>query len=165
MPRRFASHTAWSSPRSPCLAEAFLRAPPDRRRVLRIVEAPDARDGQRQADQIVQHLAHRLQRHRILILLRVRQQLLQVVEVGPGRPERRHRIEQQRRVAPPDEAGDRRQRRAAGVRALVDLDGIGRLGLGELVLASRRATRQEQDDQRPRPQSNDPPRMTAAAVK
>ena len=62
MPRRFASHTAWSSPRSPSSRKPSCGLLPDRRRVLRIVETPDARDGQRQADQIVQHLAHRLQR-------------------------------------------------------------------------------------------------------
>ena len=101
------------------LAEPFRGAAPDGRGVLRVVEAPDARHRQRQADQIVQDLAHRVQRLRVLLLLGVRQQLLQVVEVRPRRAEGGHAVQQQLPVLAADEARDGRQRRAPGRQQLL----------------------------------------------
>ena len=113
----------------------------------------------------------RLQRLRVLILLRVRQQLLQVVEVGPGRAVGRDPIEQQRAVVAADET--RRSAAAAGSRCRLQLDPAewcgGQLRRAQRLRRSRRSrpergVQRQRERQRAR-QSNVPRRIVAATVK
>ena len=62
---------------------------------------------------------HGSERVRVLVLLRVREQLLQVVEVRPRAAERGDEVVEQDPVAAPDEPRDGRQRRAPRVLELV----------------------------------------------
>ena len=162
-------------PPQPFFAKSLGRAAPDRGAVLRVVEAPDARHRQRQADQIVEHLARGRQRQRILILLRIGQQLLQVVEVGAGRAKGGGAVEQQRAVRAAQEPRDGRQRRATGVDDLVGAQLVGRGG-GRLDGAAAGAGTQRERDGAPdfsrpppagraRPQSSFPRKIVAATVK
>jgi hypothetical protein len=100
--------------------------------------------------------------------LRVRQELLQVVEVGAGGAVGGDPIEQQGAVVTPDEARDRRQGRAAGRLQLVGGQVVRRqLGRGAVrgaIAAGQPGAQRQRERQRAR-QSNVPRRIIAAIVK
>jgi len=127
----------------------------------------DAEDVQVSDDEFGHEIVHRAQRACVLVLLRVGQQLLQVIKVGPGRSIGRDQVEQQRAVVAADKARDRRQRRAAGRLQLVGRVVRRQLGRGRVrrsIAAGQAGVQRQRQRQRAR-QSNVPRRINAAIVK